>query len=156
MGNRLVFLHWGNRLVFFIGAVPSCFSIGVIALCFSIGVIPLCFSIGLTLPRTGFKYQSIEDDVWPNSLLCISVQDKENVLRQAKLLKGQGISITEDISNKAYISGSTHLIFSTEFNQRIFRSSKKRRRHFVSHKNQYWRESDQRRGGDPCRLTRFY
>ena len=28
------------------------------------------------------------------------LQDKENVLRQAKLLKGCGIYITEDISNK--------------------------------------------------------
>jgi hypothetical protein len=37
------------------------------------------------------------------------MQDKENVLRQAKLLKGQGISITEDISNKAYIPGKASI-----------------------------------------------
>ena len=32
-------------------------------------------------------------------------QDKENVLRQSKTMKKAGITITEDISNKAYIPG---------------------------------------------------
>ena len=38
-------------------------------------------------------------------------QDKENVLRQSKLLQGKGIYITEDITNKKYstrkLSGGT-------------------------------------------------
>ncbi|XP_023336885.1 uncharacterized protein LOC111707929 [Eurytemora carolleeae] len=32
-------------------------------------------------------------------------KDKENILRQGKLLKGAGINITEDISNKSFSSG---------------------------------------------------
>jgi hypothetical protein len=128
MGNRLVFLHWGNRLVFLHWSSP------IVLLHWGNRLV---FLHSADSPRNRFQVSIYEDDVWPNALLSISVQDKENVLRQAKLLKGQGISITEDISNKAYISGSTHFIFSTETNQRIFRSSEKRRRHFVSHKNQY-------------------